>query len=159
MGKALFQKLGKILKNFGKFLKKLGKFFKKFTKFLRFAEAKLKSREVLKAKLGSKAKPCYTLLFFEYKIKCAMLKNAMFFILAVFSLSGCTNYSRPEKIALQKSDSPYPPPYRQRHANRNISSAKFKPHRSRRFRQFLGAFRNLACPRKNDSRPGHGTCG
>ena len=110
LGKTRFQKLGKILKNFGKFLKKLGKFFKKFTKFLRFAEAKLKSREVLKAKLGSKAKPCYTLHFFEYKIKCAMLKNAMFFILAVLSLSGCTNYSRPEKIALQKSGSPYPPP-------------------------------------------------
>lgn len=39
-----------------------------------------------------------------------MLKNAMLFILAVFSLSGCVNYSRPKNVAVKNSTSNYPPP-------------------------------------------------
>lgn len=39
-----------------------------------------------------------------------MLKNAMLFILALLSLSGCANYSRPENVAVKKSASNYPPP-------------------------------------------------
>lgn len=39
-----------------------------------------------------------------------MLKNAMLFILAVFSLSGCANYSRPKNVAVKNSASNYPPP-------------------------------------------------
>lgn len=54
-------------------------------------------------------KPCNTLLFLEYNIKCAMLKNAMLFILAVFSLSGCVNYGRPKNVAVKNSASNYPP--------------------------------------------------
>lgn len=38
-----------------------------------------------------------------------MLKNAMLFILAAFSLSGCANYSRPKNVAVKNSASNYPP--------------------------------------------------
>ena len=39
-----------------------------------------------------------------------MLKNAMLFIFAVFSLSGCVNYGRPKNVAVKNSISNYPPP-------------------------------------------------
>lgn len=50
------------------------------------------------------------LLFSKYNIKYTMLKNAMLFTLALFSLSGCANYNRPENVAVKKSASNYPPP-------------------------------------------------
>ena len=82
-------------------------------------------------------KPCNTLLFLEYEIQCAMLKNAMLFILAVFSLSGCVNYGRPKNVAVKNSISNYPPPYR--FSGGRFHRAEFKPNRNERFRKFLGA--------------------
>ena len=38
-----------------------------------------------------------------------MLKNAILFILAVLSLSGCVNYGRPKNVAVKNSTSNYPP--------------------------------------------------
>ncbi|MDE7292219.1 MAG: hypothetical protein K2N58_09255 [Treponemataceae bacterium] len=53
-----------------------------------------------------------------------MLKNAMLFILAVFSLSGCVNYGRPKNVAVKNSASNYPPPsiFRRKNSSRRIQT-------------------------------------